>query len=589
MKNIFLLLFYNFKTTYLLLPNKLKKNFKIVFFASILVIIVETLSFSIFIPLLDQIINSGNNKFFSFDKLFDTYQIDKKDMISIFLLLILIIFIFKTIILIIINKFKVKFNGSIEKYISNKLVENFLNQEFEDYKKYNNSKINKELLMDIGRYSAFISSSIDFLTEIFIVTMIVLLLMKVDLFSTLFIVLSLLIISSLYLVVTRKTFRVIGDNSQKSENKLIEKTNEISNLFKEIKIFNVEDKFYSRFSDALKSRVKHLVNYRVNTFLPRVLFELFAVSILVFLFFVLLKTKYVTGEIFLILGLLSIASFRIMPSIVKCLNSINVLNYCDASVKIINNKLVNLKNEFQKDKNSKILLDDIKLKEKIELVNINFKYQNSNKFLIKNLSFTINKGEFVGVIGPSGSGKSTLLDIIMQFQKEFEGEYLFDSLNVKKKKLFNNKSFLKNFGYVGQNTELMNDTIKNNIIFSSDDNKVDQKKLVEILRLTQLKSFIDQQSQGLEKVIFDNSLNISGGQKQRLGIARALYSNCSVLILDEITSSLDEKNQEKIISEIMQLKKEGKTIIQTTHNPNHLKYFDKVINLSNSNYNDNKK
>lgn len=83
----------------------------------------------------------------------------------------------------------------------------------------------------------------------------------------------------------------------------------------------------------------------------------------------------------------------------------------------------------------------------------------------------------------------------------------------------------------------------------------------------------------MDTVIIDNSLNISGGQKQRLGIARAIYAKCPILILDEITSSLDTINQEKIMKEISLLKKEGKTIIQTTHNPEHYKYFDKVIDL----------
>ena len=213
-------------------------------------------------------------------------------------------------------------------------------------------------------------------------------------------------------------------------------------------------------------------------------------------------------------------------------------------------------------------------------------FNNTGKLdVFSDLSLTIEKKDLITIMGPSGSGKSTLLDIIMQFQKEFEGEYLFDELDVKKNKLYNNKNFLKNFGYVGQNTELMNDTIRNNIIFSSAENKTDEKRLEKSIKLTQMKKFIDEQNQGLENTILDNSFNISGGQKQRLGIARALYSECPILILDEITSSLDETNQEKIMSEIEILKKDGKTIIQTTHNSKHLKYFDKVIDLTKINFN----
>ncbi len=566
------------------MPIIIRKKFKLVFIASLVVILFEALGFSIFIPLLDQILNGGTNQFFNFDQIFNYYEIDKKYFIGFLLFLIFIIFTIKTVILIIINKFKIRFSATIEKNISNRLVENFLHQEFEDYKKYNNSKINKELILDIGRYCAFIDSSIDLITEIFIMLIIVLLLMLVDPFSTFIIITSLLVVSSLYFILTKKTFNLLGENAQKSENRLIQSVNEISNLFKEIKIFDVEQKFLQRFKDSLNARVKHVVNYRINIFLPRVLLELFVISILVTLFFILLYTKNSTGEVFLILGLLSIASFRIMPSIVKCINSVNIIKYCDASVNIINEKLKNLNvnlKQFEEKNNE----ENLKLKNKIQLVNLKFGYKNSPKSLFNKVNIVINKGEHVGIIGPSGSGKSTLLDIIMQFQKEFEGEYLFDELDVKKNKLYNNKNFLKNFGYVGQNTELMNDTIRNNIIFSSAENKTDEKRLEKSIKLTQMKKFIDEQNQGLENTILDNSFNISGGQKQRLGIARALYSECPILILDEITSSLDETNQEKIMSEIEILKKDGKTIIQTTHNSKHLKYFDKVIDLTKINFN----
>ncbi len=566
------------------MPIIIRKKFKLVFIASLVVILFEALGFSIFIPLLDQILNGGTNQFFNFDQIFNYYEIDKKYFIGFLLFLIFIIFTIKTVILIIINKFKIRFSATIEKNISNRLVENFLHQEFEDYKKYNNSKINKELILDIGRYCAFIDSSIDLITEIFIMLIIVLLLMLVDPFSTFIIITSLLVVSSLYFILTKKTFNLLGENAQKSENRLIQSVNEISNLFKEIKIFDVEQKFLQRFKDSLNARVKHVVNYRINIFLPRVLLELFVISILVTLFFILLYTKNSTGEVFLILGLLSIASFRIMPSIVKCINSVNIIKYCDASVNIINEKLKNLNvnlKQFEEKNNE----ENLKLKNKIQLVNLKFGYKNSPKSLFNKVNIVINKGEHVGIIGPSGSGKSTLLDIIMQFQKEFEGEYLFDELDVKKNKLYNNKNFLKNFGYVGQNTELMNDTIRNNIIFSSAENKTDEKRLEKSIKLTQMKKFIDEQNQGLGNTILDNSFNISGGQKQRLGIARALYSECPILILDEITSSLDETNQEKIMSEIEILKKDGKTIIQTTHNSKHLKYFDKVIDLTKINFN----
>ncbi len=574
--------FFNiFKNTYSLMPIEIKKLFILMIIASFVIIIIETVSFSIFIPLLDQILNEGANRFFKFDQVLTYFNINKEDFISSFLIFILFVFIFKSIILIQLNKFKIKFLAKIEKYVSNKVVENFLEQEFENYKAYSKSKINKELILDISRYCALIDSSIGLFIEMTMTILIVFLLILVDPLSTLIIIISLIGVSAVYLITTRQTFFLLGENSQKSENTLIQSVNEISKLFKEIKIFEVKQKFLLRFKKALNERVQHVVNYRINIFLPRILIELFVVAILVLLFFILLRFNNSNNEIFLILGLLSIASFKIMPSIVKSLNYLNVIKYADASVNILNEKLETIEKKPKQNIVEKYN-KNMNFRNKIELVNLKFNYKNSSSYILNNISIEINKGDHIGIIGESGSGKSTLLDIIMQFQTEFEGKYLFDGLDVKKNKIYNNKSFFKNFGYVGQNTELMNDTIRNNIIFSSNENIADQDRLEKSINLSQMKKIYDEQNLGLERIISDNSFNISGGQKQRLALARALYSNCSVLILDEITSSLDEINQEKIMMDIKMLKKEGKTIIQTTHNLKHLKYFDKVINLTNT-------
>ena len=351
---------------------------------------------------------------------------------------------------------------------------------------------------------------------------------------------------------------------------------EIFNLFKEIKVFNIEKKFIHRFNFSLNKKLQNDKDYNFLISLPRIFLELLIVFALVVTFMFLLNSENSSDNILIIIGLLAVASIRIMPSISKSINSINQIKYCNASVKIINEKLFKQIN-FLKEQNT--TYQTFKFKEKIELKNLNFNYDGSSFHFKKPVNMKINKGEFVGVVGPSGSGKSTLLDIIMLLQENFEGSYKFDGKEINNLK---NRELVKlsnNFAYVNQNVWLINDSIKNNIILCSDKKEIDLFNLKLSIEQSQLNSFINTQPNGIDTIIADNGLNISGGQRQRIGIARALYLGFPIIILDEFTSSLDGDNQEKIMKDISSLKRFGKTIIQSTHNPEHYKYFDKVIDL----------
>ncbi len=580
MKKIFSIVFKNLASTLSVIPKKLELKFIILIFASIFVVIAEALSFSIFIPLFDQIFNNGLGPSSLIKKFLSYFSIDDSNYIKNILLIILIVFILKSFVLIIINKFKISFEADLEYFISNQIIKNFVNQDLESYKQYEESKINKELILDIIRYIGFIDAVVVFSTEILVMTFIIIILMSVDFYSTTIIVLTLFLLSTFYLLTTRRTFKSIGDNAQNFENKYIHSVMEVYNLYKEIKIFDLHKKFLERTTSALQKKIKNNKNYKFYILLPRIFLELAIIIILCITFFILFNIKNSSGEIFLVLGLLSVATIRIMPSIVKCINSINTIKYCDASVNIINKKLQNRSKEKDFFSNLKKLQKRIFFKNSIELKNINFKYKDANNNTLNNINITINSGDYIGVVGPSGSGKSTLLDIIMLLQKNFSGTYLFDGQDVKEKNFFVGKKFTKNFGYVGQDVKLINDTIKKNITFVSDNFDEDLKLIQKTVEISQLKKFISDQPKGLDTIILDNSFNISGGQKQRIGIARAIYAKSPILLLDEITSALDTVNQEKIMKEISFFKKQGITVIQTTHNQNHYKYFDKIIDLN---------
>ena len=189
---------------------------------------------------------------------------------------------------------------------------------------------------------------------------------------------------------------------------------------------------------------------------------------------------------------------------------------------------------------------------------------------------TINKGETIGIIGESGSGKSTLLDIILGLLPTKSENISIFGNNLKD----SSGSWQREIGYVPQNIYLIDDTIEKNIALGLAVSKINQENLLNSIQQSQLKNFIQTLDNGLKTVVGERGSRISGGEKQRIGIARALYRNPSVLVLDEATSSLDLNNEAEITKTISNLKGK-KTIIIVSHRISTVKNCDKIFRMEN--------
>ena len=211
-------------------------------------------------------------------------------------------------------------------------------------------------------------------------------------------------------------------------------------------------------------------------------------------------------------------------------------------------------------------------KDNIIFNNIHFSYEGSKENKIfDNLNIQIKKHEIIGVFGSSGSGKSTFADLLSGLLLPTSGSIYLDGQNIL------DKPFILStiFAYVPQSVYLLNDSIKNNITFGED---VDVTKLKKAIRLAQLSSFVERAPNGIDTIVGERGTKISGGQIQRIGIARAIYHESEILIFDESTNALDLKSENKIIEEIKALKV-SKTIVVISHKLSNLNICDKVYEL----------
>jgi len=227
------------------------------------------------------------------------------------------------------------------------------------------------------------------------------------------------------------------------------------------------------------------------------------------------------------------------------------------------------------NKKTKKNIKKITFKKKIKLSKIDFNHSEKKK-IFKDLNFTIKKNSKVGIVGKTGSGKTTLVDLIAGLIKPTSGEVFADTIKVDQ----NFKAWSKNISYVPQEVFLFNLSIRQNITFRADSETIDEVKFSRILKLCNLYDFIISQKEKEFTIINEDGNNVSGGQRQRIGIARALYKNANILILDESTNALDEESEKTIVENILSLKE--KTVIFITHNVNNLERFDKILKIKNN-------
>ena len=276
------------------------------------------------------------------------------------------------------------------------------------------------------------------------------------------------------------------------------------------------------------------------------------------------------NDIIKIISVYIIAAYRLIPSITRILNSVQLL---ESVAPIINKLYINL-NTINKNNNKEI--KNILSFEKLELLNVNYKYTNSKRLILNNINIKINSGDFIGIIGPSGSGKTSLVNIIAGLLKPVSGDLLINNFKI-------SENFDSNFrfiSYVSQNNLLLDDTVINNITLCYQNKHVNWDKLNNAIDMAQLRNTINKYPDGLNQIVGEIGRNISGGEIQRIAIARSLYMNSSVLILDEPTSALDTETENNILDLILKLKN-NKTIILITHNQKLISKCNKIYKIDN--------
>tara|TARA_Y100000590_G_C15588790_1_gene965199 strand:- start:25 stop:1236 length:1212 start_codon:yes stop_codon:yes gene_type:complete len=391
-----------------------------------------------------------------------------------------------------------------------------------------------------------------------------------DPITFIFLILSISPLIFIYIKKTKKLIYDIGKEMRDSEENKIFLSQQAFFGFKLIKHFSIKNFFLKKYINNEINLTDKYKKIQFWTAVPKHFTDLIIVIILLIFLIINIFQNKNFDEAILLFTAFAAAGLRIAPSLNRILVSLQGIKVAIPSVEyFLNNKLNSLQIKSEKIENKKFL----KLNKKLEVKNASFRFSEKDPYLFKNLSFSIPEKSIIGIKGETGSGKSTLVNCLVGQLKFTEGSFVMGE-----DILGENNISCQNVGLVHQDTFLLNDTIKKNIAIGINENIIDDEKLKNAISIAKLDKFINNLEKKENTFVSENSTNISGGQKQRMCIARAIYFEPQFLIFDEATNALDEFTEKEILDEICSSKKHF-SILLISHNDQVLQRCDKIIDL----------
>ena len=486
-----------------------------------------------------------------------------------FFILIIFVFFIKNLFFVFLVFVETKIYKNISLTVKKKIFEYYFYLPFESHLKQNSSDVVRKITLDTGNTITYFISFLTFISQLILFSIIISFLFLNNFLVTFVALGFFLIIFSLIYLYSNDRLVKIGKEKQIITGEILKLINESINSIKEVILYNKNSFLNSIFSKKQNQVQQTILKITLLKRIPKSIYEF--LSIVLISAMMLFLTRYNSLEDSLVFVTLFVVSLlRLLPAINLCTLNISNMKATEYSFNLIYEKLnlINKNNlhETQSSKSSEIFFNG-----KIEFKNTSFSYDKKEVF--KNLNFIIPKNSIIGIYGESGSGKSTLVNLLCGLLNLREGKILIDEKNINDVK----NSWQSKIGYIPQDIYILDDSIRNNIIFNNEDNTNINKDLKNVIDISQLNKLIDSLSDGLDTKVGDRGINISGGQRQRIAIARALYHKPDVLVFDEATNSLDEITENNLMDSIYAIK--GKTIIIISHNIKTLNRCEKIFKI----------
>ena len=512
--------------------------------------VLETLGVSLIVPLAQAMMDADtlaqSQYVIAIRELF--HLEDMNQFMVLLLFLVVAVYVVKNLYLLFMNYVQSKFVNNNQFLSVNYMLEEYLNRPYEFYLNADIPTVFRTVDSDVPKMFTVLMEFIQLATEVVVSIFLCIVLVVVDPVMTGAIALILVVMTAVIVKVVKPKLNKMGLENQAIQARMGKWRNQSMFGIKDVKILHKEKFFVDNFASYSLKAAALNSRYVVFNNAPRLLIETICIGGLLSYMAIAIMLGQDISELATQIMAFAVAAIRLMPSVNRINTHLTNIAYFAPSVDYVyeNVDFRDYKEERRFGSAKIENKEPIIVKDSICLNKVDYAYPNSEKLILEQADMEIPIGKSVGIIGPSGAGKTTAVDILLGLLEVQGGTITCGGKNV----MDNYASWLSHIGYIPQAIYLTDDPIRDNIAFGVNRDEIDDKRIWEVLEEAQLKEFVENLPEGLDTSVGERGVRISGGQRQRLGIARALYHNPEILVFDEATSALDTETETAIMEAI---------------------------------------
>ncbi|MCR5801616.1 MAG: ABC transporter ATP-binding protein/permease [Lachnospiraceae bacterium] len=463
------------------------------------------------------------------------------------MVMLVIVFILKNLFLYIQQKAMYAFVYTNQFRTSELMMKNYIRRNYEYFLNAETAVVQRSITSDVNNMYALILALLQMASDGVVSACVIAFCLVKSGVMTIIMAVVLGVLLLIIKNVLKPIMRKAGEDNQEYYSGLFKWISQMVQGIKDVKVFGREKYFIDSYCDCGKGYVGAVQKYSLYNSIPKLLIETVCVATMVGYMIVLVLSGASTDNMLSVLTTLAAAAFVLLPAVNRINNQLNSVSYFEPFLRNVSD---NLQYEISRENTdvSGVITDEdrIEVKKNIVLEHMTYSYPNTDKKILDDATMEIPVGSSVGIVGTTGAGKSTVADILLGLLDLQEGKILADGRDIKD----NYRGFLKNIGYIPQVIYMLDDNIRRNVAFGIKDEDIDEDKVWKALEEAKLDEFVKGLPDGLDTGIGERGIRISGGQRQRIGIARALYHDPDILIMDEATSSLDGETEKAIMDSI---------------------------------------
>jgi ABC-type multidrug transport system fused ATPase/permease subunit len=547
-----------FRGTFLVLNTNERRRFYLLIAADVLISAVDVVSLGLLLWIVQFYLQPGESHLSSY---LPKRMVNKGSVDLIALLLLL--FGVKNLAGFYISRVQYRFIGNVAVRLSKNSLESYQASTFEEFVNVDSSVHLRKIAYqpyDFCQYMLCGVQQIITQSSLIGVTIAGILLFNARLFLLLLLILLPPVIAVFYYI--KKRLTMAKWHIKKGNERSFQYLMDALKGYVEGNVYERNDFFLGRFVNERKNFSVHLFDSMSVQTLPSRLIEVFAVMGLFILIAIARWSGSADSQSLITIGAFMAAAYKIIPGIVKIVNTVSQIKAYDFAL----DELVTSPDERVTD------FEKVETIESVRFEDVGFRY--SNKVLFEGICFDAKRGDFIGITGRSGLGKTTLLNLCLGFVEPSSGTIRINGMPVRSERI---RKYWAQVAYVRQQQFFIHDTIVRNITLEED--CVDGKKLSDVVDVVGLVELLGKGADGAEKMITENGKNISGGQQQRIALARALYKDAKLILMDEPFNELDEASEFLLLEHFRELAQNGKIVMMITHNKRALSYCNKVFSL----------